>query len=71
LRPFGIGIAHAAIDPRLPIGETSFMTDEIDASAADEPGFAGFDPAPLPASTARRRPIACWRANTAPRISAI
>jgi DNA polymerase-3 subunit gamma/tau len=28
------------------------MTDEIDASAADEPGFAGFDPAPLPASTA-------------------
>lgn len=25
------------------------MTDEIDAASADEPGFAGFDPAPLPA----------------------
>jgi DNA polymerase-3 subunit gamma/tau len=27
------------------------MTDEIDTRPADEPGFAGFDPAPLPAST--------------------
>jgi DNA polymerase-3 subunit gamma/tau len=26
------------------------MTDEIDAASADEPGFAGFDPAPMPAS---------------------
>lgn len=43
--------AQRAIDPRLPIGETSFMTDEIDAASADEPGFAGFDPAPVPAAS--------------------
>lgn len=28
------------------------MTDEIDAASADEPGFAGFDAAPLPAPVA-------------------
>ncbi len=32
------------------------MTDEIDAASADEPGFAGFDPAPVPAATAAPTP---------------
>ncbi|MCU4181299.1 DNA polymerase III subunit gamma/tau [Bosea sp. BH3] len=32
------------------------MTDEIDAASADEPGFAGFDPAPVPAATAGPTP---------------
>lgn len=54
---------HSAlrIDPRLAIGETSFMTDEIDAASADEPGFAGFDPAPVPATTAANGASAPYR----------
>src|SRR5690348_1567466 len=33
------------------------MTDEIDAASADEPGFAGFDPAPMaPAASAAPTP---------------
>ena len=32
------------------------MTDPIDAASADEPGFAGFDPAPAPAAAAAPTP---------------
>ena len=32
------------------------MTDQIDAASADEPGFAGFDPAPAPPPAATGAP---------------